>query len=334
LSLQVQRALLDVFPSQDALDQEGFDPVGFLDEQFPSEQTLADLDVFLAKTRNQLKRMDMELRKNIREAINMRERSLQGADLAQESISTLYSKVRGVLIKGEQSQRVVEQVSQGAKQLDAAKKNLNATFLAVTQYHTLVNASKELHVLVEQKEYRDVANILSGIDDVLDHFKDFQDVKCVAELKQSVDRDRDRIEAMIQEEFKVFGNFDEEADGAYKETAEASCDVLDILGEGAVLRLISFITKRFFEHYAVRYIESSELRSIDKLDTRFAWFGVQINKFLRHYGEMFPVHWNLPGRIAIEFCLISLFNEFGNANCISTSTLIGCSCRRSRTRLS
>lgn len=59
---EVQRAIDQVIPSTDPLDQPDFDPVTYINSIFPTEQSLSNLDDFLNKMETEISKIDGEIR--------------------------------------------------------------------------------------------------------------------------------------------------------------------------------------------------------------------------------------------------------------------------------
>jgi len=66
LDPDVDAAIAAVFPSDDPLDSSSFDPVGYINRLFPSEQSLAGLDPFIAKLRQRIRKLDGEIQASVR----------------------------------------------------------------------------------------------------------------------------------------------------------------------------------------------------------------------------------------------------------------------------
>lgn len=66
LDPDVDAAIAEVFPSDDPLDSSSFDPVAYINTIFPSEQSLAGLDPFIAKLKQRIRKIDIEIQGSVR----------------------------------------------------------------------------------------------------------------------------------------------------------------------------------------------------------------------------------------------------------------------------
>ena len=62
LTAEVQQAIADILPSEDPHDRPEFDLVEFINELFPNEQSLSNIDDIIHRDRARIKRIDNEIR--------------------------------------------------------------------------------------------------------------------------------------------------------------------------------------------------------------------------------------------------------------------------------
>jgi hypothetical protein len=55
LSIEVQQAIASILPSEDPLDKPDFDLIEYINELFPNEQSLSNIDDIICKDRARIK---------------------------------------------------------------------------------------------------------------------------------------------------------------------------------------------------------------------------------------------------------------------------------------
>ena len=62
LSRDTQKAISDVLPAQDSLDNPDFDPIEYLNKAFPDEASLAGIGAFVTQLRRKIRVLDEQVR--------------------------------------------------------------------------------------------------------------------------------------------------------------------------------------------------------------------------------------------------------------------------------
>ena len=65
-SKELQAAIAEIIPSADPLDDPNFNPVDYINNMFPNEQSLADIDMAVGKIRAKVQRIDDDIVKEVR----------------------------------------------------------------------------------------------------------------------------------------------------------------------------------------------------------------------------------------------------------------------------
>ena len=86
---EVQAAINEIFPSDDPLDAPDFDPVDYINEMFPTEQSLVNLDDVLSDYKCKIHVIDEDMRRIVRGQTNVGEdaaASLEEAPVCNSSV--------------------------------------------------------------------------------------------------------------------------------------------------------------------------------------------------------------------------------------------------------
>ena len=80
---EVQAAINEIFPSDDPLDAPDFDPVDYINEMFPTEQSLVNLDDVLSDYKCKIQVIDEDMRRIVRGQTSVGEDAAASLDEAQ-----------------------------------------------------------------------------------------------------------------------------------------------------------------------------------------------------------------------------------------------------------
>ncbi|KAG0713205.1 Vacuolar protein sorting-associated protein 53 [Chionoecetes opilio] len=101
---------------------------------------------------------------------------------------------------GESEERVKE-ITRDIKQLDTAKRNLTCSITTLNHLQMLVEGTHKLQALQARREYGEVASLLQGVLEVMQHLHRYKHIPQVAELARQVEQIRSGLEKQILEDF-------------------------------------------------------------------------------------------------------------------------------------
>ena len=90
---EVQAAINEIFPSDDPLDAPDFDPVDYINEMFPTEQSLVNLDDVLSDYKCKIHVIDEDMRRIVRGQTNVGEDA--AASLEEAQVCNRQRSIRG-----------------------------------------------------------------------------------------------------------------------------------------------------------------------------------------------------------------------------------------------
>lgn len=161
----------------DALDAPEFDPVDYLNHHFPTERSLERLEPFMSKVAVQIGDLDDEISKTVQVQSEAGHQASRDVDEAKAAIRELFEKIRDMKAKAEQSEVMVQEICRDIKQLDFAKRHLQTTITALKRLHMLVTAVDQLQGVAKAKQYRESANLLDAVRQLLTHFESYAQVR-------------------------------------------------------------------------------------------------------------------------------------------------------------
>ncbi len=314
---EVQDALNELFPSDDPLDQPDFDPIAYLNEQFPDEASLSRADTFLANLDADIAKTNKEISDIIHTQATTSQRAHAEVKEAKQSVKQLYVKVKDIKSKAEESEAMVEEICKDIKQLDNAKTNLQTTITTLKRLHMLVTAVDQLEYMAERRQYREAGNLLHAVNELHEYFADYNRVPKIAELRASVDETKNALTDRVLEDFKYIrvlasddrpGDEDEEdrphspVPGLHSITQLSdACVVVDALAPEIKEKIIQQFCDIQLNVYDAIFREGGGEDSLDTIERRYSWWNRMVRNYQEKYGDVFPRNWRVHHRMAVDF---------------------------------
>uniref|UniRef100_A0A8C6QWW6 Vacuolar protein sorting-associated protein 53 homolog n=1 Tax=Nannospalax galili TaxID=1026970 RepID=A0A8C6QWW6_NANGA len=277
LTPEVQLAIEQVFPSQDPLDQADFNAVEYINTLFPTEQSLANIDDVVNKIRLKIRKLDDNIR----------------------------TVVRGQTNVG-QDGRQVKEITRDIKQLDHAKRHLTTSITTLNHLHMLAGGVDSLEAMTRRRQYGEVANLLQGVMNVLEHFHKYMGIPQIRQLSERVKAAQTELGQQILADFEeAFPSQGTKRPGGPSNVLRDACLVANILDPRIKQEIIKKFIKQHLSEYLVLFQENQDVAWLDKIDRRYAWVKRQLVDYEEKYGRMFPREWYMTERIAVEFCHVT-----------------------------
>lgn len=318
LPRSVERAMSEVIPSDDPLDGTDFDPIEYINERFPNEDSLGKLDAFAENIRKQIRSLDEEMYESIRVQAVASKQTGKDVLAAKTAIHDLYLKIKDIKGKAEQSEIMVEEICRDIKQLDNAKRNLTTTITALHKLQTWVTGIDQLKLMVKTKNFDAAAHLLGAVTDLSKHFKNYGNVPKVRKLRDAVQDIRLLLKDEVEDRFREIGtlrvsdrgqgvdDLDREAEQSRRtrnmERLAPAARVVDAMGDEMRERIIKHFCDDQMREYEERYGPSRPGFVLGDVERRYMWYRLLARTFKLECEEALPVSWHMSHRIAFRFC--------------------------------
>ena len=220
-------------------------------------------------------------------------------EASKAELAELFDRIERVRERALQTERNITEMTADIKQLDNTKRNLTLSMTALKRLQMLTTAYEQLRAMSKTRQYRECAQLLQAVIQLMAHFKSYRSIDQIATLSRNVaDLQRELLE-QVCEDFEI--TFTKEAVPQERRLLQESCLVIDALGESARSRLITWYCNTQLRQYRHIFKGDQEAGSLDNIDRRYAWFKKTLKIYDEEHAAIFPSHWRVNEVLANVF---------------------------------
>ena len=226
--------------------------------------------------------------------------SVKRIQAAKADLAELFQKVEGVRQRAIETEEAITEMTADIKRLDNTKKNLTLSMTALKRLQMLTTAYEQLRGLNSSRQYRECAQLLQAVIQLMAHFKSYRSIDQIATLSRNVsDLQREMLE-QVCEDFEI--TFAKAEVGQRTGVLAEACLVMDALGDNARSRLITWYCNTQLREYRQLFRGSEEAGSLDNISRRYSWFKRMLKTYDDEHAALFPPSWRVNELLANAFC--------------------------------
>lgn len=285
----------------DPLDADNFNPVDYINKQFPNEVALGGLDDFVDNLQAQQKQIDEDIRHAVRRQAACGRRARADLDEAKSAVRELFERIKAIKGKAQQSETLVSDVCRDIKSLDIAKRNLTHTVTALKRLVMLVTALEQLRTLSSCRQYQEASRLIHAIEELAGHFQELSHVARVADLLERKAAILSDLKTQLLEDYdSLLGPAHARPQGI-----EAARYCVDAMGPSMRREVITRFCLRLLEDYKEIFQPPKETSGLENAERRYKWLKRTLNEFDEKYKDHFPSTWHVPCGLCEHFCHVT-----------------------------
>ena len=277
-----------------------YDPIDHLNTIFSQPSTLSRV----SQTSNALRAYQDGLDKEIADLVVHQSASdtdsLKRIQAAKQDLAQLFEKIDGVQERAKQTEASITEMTADIKRLDNTKKNLTLSMTALKRLQMLTTAYEQLQGLSSTRQYRECAQLLQAVIQLMAHFKSYRSIDQIATLGRHVSDVQRTLLEQVYEDFEL--TFAKSEVAQKRGMLAEACLVMDALGENARSRLITWYCNTQLREYRQVFRGSDEAGSLDNISRRYSWFRRMLKNYEDYHAAIFPAYWHVDEILANTFC--------------------------------
>jgi len=288
----------------DPLDAKDFNPVDYINKQFPNEASLKGLDTFVTRLKSQQRQIDEDIKLAIRRQAASGRRARADLDEAKAAVRELFERIKAIRAKAEQSEDLVSDVCRDIKSLDIAKRNLTLTVTALKRLVMLVTALEQVRTLASCRQYHEASRLIHAVEELAVHFRELSHVSKVADLLERKAGVLGDLRQQLLDDYAslVGGHARQELP---EDWGEAAGCCVDALGSSMRRDVITQFCLRILEDYKDIFQPPKEASSLETAERRYAWLKRALRDYEEKHARNFPDAWRVPCALCMHFCHVT-----------------------------
>ncbi|BHF66997.1 Vacuolar protein sorting-associated protein 53 [Sparganum proliferum] len=314
----------------DPIDATDFDEVAYINELFPSEQSLASIDEVMNTIAQKIQSIDEQTRQIVHGQWKLEEQGPAVVAEASQMIQSLFVKIREVQERATSSERMVAEITSDIQQLDQAKRNLTLSITTLNNLALIVGDIDRLNSVLAintcaakeanstnpfDKDKQPSLLTVAGIEDNLARaqrlmepmFSAYSTVPAIKELDAELSNIFEALSTRLPQELKdLLNGPPARVIAEHAPKILAGCRLLDLLpSDKAKMDLVQWFVSNQLLEYQELYEPSQAVAWLDKIDHRYAWLRTNLTPMERKIRALFPPEWLVLERLIVEFCRIT-----------------------------
>ncbi|KAI9828741.1 MAG: Vacuolar protein sorting-associated protein 53 [Thelocarpon impressellum] len=300
--------------ASDPLDSADYDPLDHLNAIFSHPSTLAAVSSTSDALHGHQNELDQDIAALVAAQSESDGQSVRRIQEARADLADLFRKIEGVRERAVQTERAISDMTADIKRLDGTKRNLTLSMTALKRLQMLTTAYEQLRGLSKSRQYRECAQLLQAVIQLMAHFRSYRSIDQIATLSRNVAELQRELLEQVCEDFDLA--FARAELAQRRATLAEACLVMDALGDGARSRLVSWYCKTQLREYRQVFRGNDEVGisdpgrtwlttqagSLDNISRRYSWFKRALKTYDDEHAAIFPAAWKVNETLANAFC--------------------------------
>jgi hypothetical protein len=277
-----------------------YDPIDHLNAIFAHPSTLSSVSATSETLRSYQDDIDEDIAAFVATQSASDADSVMRIQAAEAELSDLFKKIESVRERAMQTEHTITDMTADIKRLDNTKRNLTLSMTALKRLQMLTTAYEQLRSLSKTRQYKECAQLLQAVIQLVAHFKSYRSIDQIATLSRNVADLQGELLEQICEDFEVI--FAKGEIAQRKATLAEACLVMDSLGDHARTRLINWYCNTQLREYRQVFRGNDEAGSLDNISRRYSWFNRMMKTYDVEHATIFPSYWKVNEMLANSFC--------------------------------
>lgn len=283
-----------------SLESTEYDPIDHLNAIFSHPAALSSVSATSEALRSYQDDLDEDIAGVVASQSASDADSVQRIQAAKAELADLFKKIESVRERAMQTEQTITEMTADIKRLDSTKRNLTLSMTALKRLQMLTTAYEQLRSLSKSRQYRECAQLLQAVIQLVAHFKSYRSIDQIATLSRNVADVQGELLEQVCEDFEV--TFAKGEVGQRKAMLAEACNVIDALGEHARTRLINWYCNTQLREYRQVFRGNDEAGSLDNISRRYSWFNRMMKTYDVEHASIFPSYWKVNEMLANSFC--------------------------------
>ncbi|KAL5113468.1 Vacuolar protein sorting-associated protein 53 [Pleosporales sp. CAS-2024a] len=277
-----------------------YDPIQHLNAIFYHPAALHSVTTTAEALRHYQDELDEDIARVVASRSASDADSVQRIQAAKTELADLFRTIESVRERAMQTEQTITEMTADIKRLDSTKKNLTLSMTALKRLQMLTTAYEQLRGLSKSRQYRECAQLLQAVIQLVAHFKSYRSIDQIATLSRNVADLQSELLEQICEDFEMVFAKGEVAQR--KGMLAEACLVMDSLGDHARTRLINWYCNTQLREYRQVFRGNDEAASLDNISRRYSWFNRMMKTYDVEHAALFPPYWRVNEMLANSFC--------------------------------
>ncbi|KAF2467400.1 uncharacterized protein BDR25DRAFT_266788 [Lindgomyces ingoldianus] len=283
-----------------SLDSAEYDPIGHLNAIFAHPSTLSSVAATAETLRSYQDDLDEDIAAFVATQSASDADSVQRIQAAKADLADLFRKIESVRERAIHTEHTITEMTADIKRLDNTKRNLTLSMTALKRLQMLTTAYEQLRSLSKSRQYRECAQLLQAVIQLVAHFKSYRSIDQIAALSRNVADLQHELLEQVCEDFEV--TFAKGEVAQRRAMLTEACLVMDTLGDHARSRLINWYCNTQLREYRQVFRGNDEAGSLDNISRRYSWFNRMMKTYDVEHAAIFPPYWKVNEMLANSFC--------------------------------